>query len=136
MARTAFDTGFLVKYLAGHPAAREIFIKVMSGTERPVLPSPVYFELETLVLRGKILREKWAKFREIIRDLTEFYPLDEKACTQAARLKHTFGLSSVDAMIAGIALAGHCKVLLTTDRASLANRLRHAKIGLKIKVVL
>jgi len=51
-------------------------------------------------------------------------------------LKHTFGLSSVDAMIAGIALAGYCKVLLTTDRASLANRLRHAKIELKIKVVL
>ena len=135
MARTAFDTGFLVKYLAGHSVAREIFIKVISGTERPVLPSPVYFELETLVLRGKIKREKWSKFREIIRDLIEFYPLDEKACLQAAGLKHTFGLSSVDAMIAGIAMVGQCKVLLTTDRASLANRLRYAKIGLKIEIV-
>jgi len=135
MAQTAFDTGFLVKYLAGHPVAVEIFAKVVAGTERPVLPAPVYFELETLVLRGKILREKWLKFRELIRDVTEFYPLNENACLKAAKLKHTFGLSSVDAMIVGIALASHCKMLLTTDRASLANRMRDAQLGIRIKVV-
>jgi len=133
VARTAFDTGFLVKYLAGHPKAKQLFAKASLGSS--ILPSPVYFELESLVLRGKISKEKWLKFKEIMEELAEFYPLDKQACIQAAKLRHTFGLSSVDAMIVGIAIVSNCKLLLTTDRASLASRLRYSELRIKIKVV-
>ena len=135
MARTAFDTGFLVKFLAGHPQAHKIFVQVGSDLELPVLPSPVYFELKVLTLRGKIRQESWEKFKRVLGEVTRFSPLDRKASSEAAKLRHTFGLSSVDAMIVGIAIANDCKILLTTDRASLAHRLRHAPIGIKIKVV-
>jgi len=99
MNRTAFDTGFLVKYLAGDPLAIWIFSKMASGMERPVLPSPVYFELKFLALGGTLLKEKWSQFREGIKGLIELHPLEEK----------------------------------TLHRASLANRLKHARIGLKVK---
>ena len=135
MARTAFDTGFLVKYLANQPEARKIFARASTEPEIPVLPAPVYFELETLTLRGKIRKEAWKKFKMALEELAEFCVLDKEACLEAAKLRHTYALSSVDVMIVSIALVNRCRILLTTDRTSLALRLKHAQIGIKVKVL-
>jgi len=69
-----------------------------------------------------------------LNELSEFHPLDRKACLEAAKLRHTHGLSSIDAMIVRIAIVSDCKMLLTTDRASLANRLKYSHAGIKIKI--
>lgn len=134
MARIAFDTGFLVKFLANDPQAKKLFTEAVLD-ERPVLPSPVLFELEVLFLRGKLRKEVWAKFREAIFEIANLCPFDKKASLQAAKFRHTFGLSSVDAMVVGVAVANRCRVLLTTDGVSLARRLKRAKLGLKVKLV-
>lgn len=113
-----FDTTFFVDLLRGHAPAVRKAEAVMAGAEARFISAPVLFEVTSGLLYRQA-RKQAAEFRNIAARFSPL-PFEAAAARRAAEVRAEFRAlgrekAHVDAMIAGIALAGG-HALVTRDR--------------------
>ena len=130
-----FDTGVFVKIIAGEERALQVFEETINSQSQPLIPVVVLFELDVLAYRGAIKRKVYNHLLTSLEFLARIQDIDRKVCQVAAKLRHTYGLSSMDAIIVACAVESGCNTLYTTDRMTMWKKLKDAGIGMKIKVI-
>jgi len=110
------DTGFFVALLRDEPVPRKIWKQVIEGDLDASCSCLTFFELERLGLRGAVDKKATTLLLRAIPALCKVIWLDvPEPLVESARLSHTHGIPSLDALILGGLLHVGAKKVYTTD---------------------
>ena len=113
--KAGLDTGFFVKLLEGHDAAREVYGRIANGEITGVVSVITVFELRRLALRGVVDREAYELLENSWPVMFQVELVSRELALEAASVSHGTGLPAADAIIYTTCRKTGCRWFYTTD---------------------
>lgn len=114
--RYCADTWFFIQLSKGHPKAVEVLARIKKGKSRLIIPSVTILELTRLSIRtGKMDKLEMVLHFIDRSKYIDVIDLDLVLAKAAGKLSASFGIPSIDAVVAQTCISEKCGKVLTDD---------------------